>query len=234
MERIEKVIRVNTVEQIPSIDELKETSREMVVRIICTGNLKLKTIEICQKLKKNLVNLYVKQYCISEDIVITKLIKAEEVIGNQLFFQRYAMDYRSLSTELIYELAESLKISIDPQSPITTFNPLKWDERGIGEVGDWSYYMHAIHCGFTNKITGQLVETPLTFGLEFGELDPFFFTRFIKSTPNYQPLLVEIYEDYEDGVQILKIMFKIGKFKKVVSNSGDVFGFVVRDSVKIL
>ena len=49
---------------------------------------------------------------------------------------------------------------------------------------------------------GQLIEVPLVFSLEFGDLDPYFFTKYIKSTSDYKPLPVEIYEDYADGVRI--------------------------------
>ena len=89
------------------------------------------------------------------------------------------------------------------------------------------------HCGFENKKTGQIIEVPLVFGLEFGDLDPYFFTRFIKSTSKYIPLPVEIYEDYADGVRIIEKMIALGKFEKIISNIGNHYGIVVTDREKL-
>ncbi|MBC7388100.1 MAG: hypothetical protein H7329_02720 [Opitutaceae bacterium] len=107
------------------------------------------------------------------------------------------------------------------------------DKRQIGNVGNWKYFIHGFHCGFENNETRQIIEVPLVFGLEFGDLDPYFFTRFIKSTPNYQPLPVDIYVDYADGVRINEKMISLGKFERINSNVGNHYGIVVTDRQKV-
>jgi hypothetical protein len=77
------------------------------------------------------------------------------------------------------------------------------------------------------------MEVPLVFGLEFGDLDPYFFTKFIKSTPSYKPLPVDIFEDYADGVRINEKMISLGKFEKISSNVGNHYGTVVTDRKKV-
>jgi hypothetical protein len=73
----------------------------------------------------------------------------------------------------------------------------------------------------------------LVFGLEFGDLDPYFFTRYIKSTPKYNPMPVEIFEDYADGVQINEKMISLGKFERIGSNVGNHYGVVVADRKEV-
>lgn len=155
----------------------------------------------------------------SEPVIqLIKLITDEEIEANQGFFECCARDYKALATKLIYLVAEKLDITIDPEHLLSTFNKCKFDERKRGEIGEWFYYLHGFHCGFRNIKTGQLVEASLVFGLEFGELDPYFFSKYIKSTPEYRPLQVSIYEDYEDGVRINEKMLALGKFEKISNN----------------
>ena len=124
-------------------------------------------------------------------------------------------------------------MELNKDSPIVTFNELKRDKRQTGKVEDWRYFVHGFHCGFENNNTGQVIEVPLVFGLEFGDLDPYFFTRYIKSTPKYNPLPVDIFEDYADGVRINEKMISLGKFERISSNIGNHYGVVVADRQKV-
>ena len=140
--------------------------------------------------------------------MIVKLITDDEIIMHQAFFVQCAKDYQKLATELIDELADSLKVKIDPKIPLKSFNFLKSQPYDFENMlGIWNYYVHGIHCRFENSLTNQEIEVSLVHGLDFGHLDPCFFVRYIKSTPNYIPMPIDIFNDYEDGVRILK---KIG------------------------
>ncbi|RYE50369.1 MAG: hypothetical protein EOP48_19885 [Sphingobacteriales bacterium] len=163
---------------------------------------------------------------------IEKLITDEEIENNQDFFEQCAKDYRNLSGELIQKLADRHRIRIDPDFPLNSFAELKGKKQG-GQIDGWAYFFHGYHCGFRHKQTGQLIETSFVFGLEFGELDPYFFTKFIKSTPAYQPLPVDIYEDYADGVRINEKMISLGLFETIPSNVPNHSGVVVTDRNKI-
>ncbi len=88
-------------------------------------------------------------------------------------------------------------------------------------------------CAFKNLKTEQYIETPLSYGLEFGELDPYFFSKFINSTNEYKPLPLFIYDDYWDGKRILNKMVELDKFEIINSNFSNETGVVVKDRVKI-
>ena len=99
-------------------------------------------------------------------------------------------------------------------------------------MGEWKYFFHGFHCAFTNNETKQYIEVPLTYGEEYGELDPYFFSKFIKSTLKFHPLPIKIYNDFSDGLRILTVMEKIGKFEKVKSNLKGKEGFILKNRVK--
>ncbi|WKW46900.1 hypothetical protein P3875_02265 [Myroides sp. JBRI-B21084] len=188
---------------------------------------------IGQNLKTELVGFQVGIHTSDPEINIAKLITDKEIEDNQDFFEQCAKDYRQLGEELLFKLVDKLNLNLNREFPMQTFNELKRDARSNGKVEGWNYYVHGFHCGFVNIKTKQEIEVPLVFGEEFGDLDPYFFSKFIKSTPKYKPLPVEIFEDYADGVRINETMLKLGKFEKISSNVGNHYGIVVTDRQKV-
>ncbi|AHM59240.1 hypothetical protein D770_04865 [Flammeovirgaceae bacterium 311] len=169
-----------------------------------------------------------------DEINIVKLITDEEISAHQDFFEQCAKDYRILSQKLITALAKELKVEIKPDYPLETLNPYRGNPcKQSGVVNGWRYFFHGFHCGFINLKTGQSIETPLTFGLEFGVLDPYFFSIYIKSTKEYHPSPIQVYSDFEDGRRILKKMLELGKFEKINSNHRGDTGVVVKDRDRI-
>jgi hypothetical protein len=231
--RITETITITSIDQIPLIETIQKTPREKILSLHFEGAIEQERDYIGNKLKNNLIGFQVRLPHFEPEINICKLITDEEIELNQSFFEHCAKDYRALSERLIVKLAHKLKVKIDPDFPLLSFNPLKTSKKQIGEVEEWKYFLHGYHCGFRNKKSGQLIEVPLVFGLEFGDLDPYFFTKFIKSTKEYHPLPVFIYEDYEDGIQINRKMLSLGIFEKINSNIENHFGIVVKDRKKI-
>ena len=138
-----------------------------------------------------------------------------------------------MGEELLFKLVDKLDLKLNKDFPMETFNELKRDKRQIGKLENWRYFVHGFHCGFENTKTGQIIEVPLVFGLEFGDLDPYFFSKFIKSTPKYRPLPIDIFEDYADGARINEKMISLGKFERISSNVGNHYGIVVTDRQKV-
>lgn len=188
---------------------------------------------IGQNLKIELLGFQVGIDTIEPEINIAKLITDKEIEDNQDFFEQCAKDYRQLGEELLHKLVNKLDLKLNNDFPMQTFNKLKRDGRPNGKVEGWNYCVHGFHCGFVNIKTKQEIEVPLTFGQEFGDLDPYFFSKFIKSTPKYKPLPVDIFEDYEDGAKINERMLSLGKFERISSNVGNHYGIVVADRQKV-
>jgi len=228
-----ELVRIDSPDQIPSIHKIRTYSRDIELRIIFNKPVQERRESIGEYLKKKLPGFLVSVHLVDPIIIIVKLITEEEVMVHQGFFEQCAKDYRDLAQQLIFQLAEQRNISIDPANPNNSFYQLKRTKKSSGAMEQWEYFLHGIHCGFVHKISKQAIEVSLIYGLEFGELDPYFFTQFILSTPAYQPLPVAIYEAFHDGEQINKTMLSLGKFEQIQSIFEDRFGIVVTDRKKI-
>lgn len=233
MNRTTDIIEINSVGQIPSLDTIRLIPRERTIKLVFEKEVQKQRKAIGQNLKTELVGFQVGIHTNEPEINIAKLITDKEIEDNQDFFEQCAKDYRQLGEELLHKLVNKLDLKLNKEFPMQTFNELKRDGRSNGNVEGWRYSVHGFHCGFENNKTGQIIEVPLVFGQEFGDLDPYFFSKFIKSTPKYKPLPVEIFEDYEDGDRINDRMLSLGKFERICSNIGNHYGIVVADRPKI-
>jgi len=230
-----KTIKVcNSLDDIPGFKEIKSLQRGIEWKIVFANKIKSRREKIGNQWKFEHPEFQIAIHSIKPEINIIKLITNEEIEEHQDFFEKCAQDYRNLATQLINEFAENHNLEIEPKNPMNTLcHTDKYGYKPVGQMSEWRYAFHGIHCGLTNNKTGQRIEIPLTYGLEFGQLDPYFFTGFIKSTNEYQPLPIGIYCDYSDGKRILEKMVELGKFEYVNSNWPDKKGIVVTDREKV-
>ena len=228
-----RIIRINKIEQLPNLQEIESIPRGLNLKIIFEGLIKSKRVEIGMNWKIKLPKYSIGIHSNGEEINILKLITDKEIYQYQSFFEECAKEYGILGEKLINQFIRDFKVDSHEGFPLKTLNSYRnTNYEQVGEMDEWRYYFHGFHCGFTHKKTGQNIEVPLTFGEEYGELDPYFFTRFIKSTPKFQPLPIQIYNEYADGRRILEVMLKLGKFEEVNSNIKSEKGIVVKNRVK--
>ncbi len=233
MNRTTDIITINSVGEIPTLETIRSIPRERTIKLVFGKEVQNQREAIGQNLKTELVGFQVGIHTIEPEVNIAKLITDREIEDNQDFFEQCAKDYRQLGEELLSMLVSKLDLKLNKDFPMQTFNELKRDGRSNGKVEGWNYYVHGFHCGFVNIKTKQEIEVPLVFGQEFGDLDPYFFSKFIKSTQKYKPLPVEIFEGYADGVRINERMLSLGKFERISSNVGNHYGIVVADRQKV-
>lgn len=229
----EKRLVVTSLENLPSIQAIKSIKRGVNLKIEFEHKIKSKREEIGEGWKSQLPEFSIGIHTIKDEINILKLITDQEIEQHQLFFEKCAQEYGILGSQLIHRFVREFEVKSHEGFPLRTLNPYRKTqyEQG-GNMGEWKYFFHGFHCAFTHKKTKQYIEVPLTYGDEYGELDPYFFSKFIKSTPKFQPLPIGIYDDFSDGLRILEVMEKIGKFEKIESNLKGRKGFIVKDRVK--
>jgi hypothetical protein len=233
LKRTTEIISINSIREIPSIEEIESMPREKILKIFFNAPVERYRKNFGENLKEELKGFLVEVHAQEPVINIIKLITDKEIENNQSFFEQCAKDYRELGERLILELAEKFEININSECPYYTFLKFYSSENQKGIIGDWKYYFHGFHCGFENTRTKQSVEVPLVFSFDLGDLDPYFFVSFIKSTLKYQPLKINIYEDYSDGKRIITKMVELGKFERIRSVFGNHSGVIVKDRKKI-
>lgn len=233
MNRTTDIIIIKSIDQLPSVDEIKSISRERTLKLAFKGKINEQREQIGQYLKEALSGSQVLIHTVDPELNIVNLITDKEIEDHQDFFEQCAKDYRQLGEQLVFMMLDKLDLKLNNDFPLDTFNELKRDDRQIGKVAEWRYFVHGFHCGFQHIIAGQYIEVPLVFGLEFGDLDPYFFVKFILSSPDYHPLPIPLFEEYADGLRIIEKMVSLGKFEKIHSNIGGHDGTVVTDREKV-
>jgi len=230
----EKIITCEIQSQIPTSRIIESIPRGIELKVVFGDKILPQRDEVVRQWKKDHPDFQIGAHSFEPVVSLLRLIAYTEIDDNQDFFERCAKDYRDLSTELINEFARFFDVEINSEYPLMTLNSSgKHRYKQSGRFKTWNYFFHGIHCAFTNISTGQYIEVPLTYGLEFGVLDPYFFTRYIKSTQAYIPLPVEIFSDYHDGLRILERMIDLGKFEYINSNWPASEGVFVSDRDKI-
>lgn len=228
-----KTIRCRNLSDLPPLDTILSLPRNVKLKVIFEQPLEEQRQKYGEYWKEKLTNFLVGVHTTQSEINVQKLISEEEVKQHQLFFEKCAKEYGRLGEQLIMQFEQEFNIEPHNGFPLETINPSdKSNYSQTGQMDKWRYYLHGIHCAFVHKETSQRIEVPLTFGEEYGALDPYFFVNFIKTTPEFQPVPVPIYNAYHDGQKILEVMTKIGKFEHINSNWKDVDGVIVVDRIK--
>lgn len=216
---IEETIEIRNIDDLPSENIFLNLPRNKYLVLKFLDETDSERKKYGENLKKKFKDFQIGIHTIEPIIGIRKLIADNEIDMFQELFVQYAFDYRELATKLIHGLALKIKVDIQNESPYWAF--LKyWQKKGqSGVFEEWNYFFHGFHCHFIHRKTKQEIEVSLIFGLEFGDLDPYFFTNFIISSHDYKPLPIEIYESYHDGLNIIERMIIIGKFEKINSTT---------------
>lgn len=123
-----------------------------------------------------------------------------------------AAAFRTTARRLCMQLAGALDLS--PDSLIQA--------RGTsGQLDpEWAYQFHGVECCFTSARTGQVVDVRLTFGDEFGVLDPWFFHRFLRTTPRYSSLAADLADGFHDTARALEVLERSGRLTRIDRRSG--------------
>lgn len=231
MEREIVEIYCETHHDIPTIERINELPRFQKMKVLFGHEIEPDRESIGNKWKSELKDFLIGIHMQLPEINISRLISAEEIVDHYDFFERCAKDYGKLAKKLITQLARYLQVEVIPKDPYANIYNLRLSKHTPENrlMDTWKYFLHGHHCRFKNIHTEQQIEVALLFGQDYGVLDPFSFTKYIMSTPDYNPLPVEIYEDFHDGVRILDIMEKIGKFEKVERILGGSYSPIVKD-----
>lgn len=163
----------------------------------------------------------------AERITIMRVISEAVVLANADAIVEAARLFRRIARERIAELAAQFGVRPDAFADgLFRFGLEPGQSSGTLPSG-WKYYFHGLECAFGNPATGQGLDVRLGFGEEFGVLDPYFFARFVASTPELQTVARLFRNDYHDPKRALEILEKRGLFRRVISHTWERVGLAV-------
>ncbi|MGX1829206.1 DUF6896 domain-containing protein [Paenibacillus taichungensis] len=113
-----------------------------------------------------------------------------------------AMDkYKRIAQELIDKLISETSQAHKEEIINGAYYLLSNEEVLNGEEylsGNWHFDVHGEHCMFENAETGQTLEVSLGSKDDVGNMDPYFFYNFLKSTANYEHLIANFENPFGD------------------------------------
>ncbi|KGP79042.1 MULTISPECIES: DUF6896 domain-containing protein [unclassified Paenibacillus] len=113
-----------------------------------------------------------------------------------------AMDtYKRIAQELIDKLISETSQAEKEKIIDGAYYLLSNEEVVNGEEylsGKWHFDVHGEHCMFENAVTGQTLEVSLGSKDDVGNMDPYFFYIFLKSTTNYKHLITYFENPFGD------------------------------------
>lgn len=203
--------------ELPRLEKIKALARDTELQLVFNKDNICIMEEAHHYFIKHLDGFQVIPHSIEPIINIIKPITLEEIIENKDFFLKCAQDYKKLASKLIHELSRYLKINLAPD-PFVALKHLKSSPNKVkGSLNGWNYKIHGFHCGFKHTTSGQEIDVSLINKMNFGALDPFFYSRFIISTVEYHPLPLPIFDTYLEGKLILETLEKSNNLIRIDS-----------------
>jgi hypothetical protein len=143
-------------------------------------------------------------------VTFKKVIAQEDVLANADAIVAAAVQFRRTAADLMDRLSKRLCIPLEAFYSLE-YRPLLsrgwFRDRWIGRLDSrWRYGFHGHQCGFRNASTGQDVEVELGFRGEFGVLDPFFFARFVATTPGLESVAALFKDGFHDPLRALEVL----------------------------
>lgn len=72
---------------------------------------------------------------------------------------------------------------------------------------EWDMFQHGRHCRYENLNTGQWLEVPMEEALTPETIDPYFFSRFIKTTDSFSDIADLIEDEFHDSERVLHVLY---------------------------
>jgi hypothetical protein len=156
-------------------------------------------------------------------VTIKKVIAEAVVLAQADAILAAAEQFRRTATDLMGQLSRKVGIPLESFTGLE-YRPLlsrDWfRSRWKGRVdSDWRYGFHGHQCGFKNRSTGQVVEVEMGFRGEFGVLDPFFFSRFVSTTPGLEKVAALFRDSYHDPLRALVVLERRGRLMRITDRT---------------
>ncbi|BCU79306.1 hypothetical protein [Luteolibacter sp. LG18] len=152
-------------------------------------------------------------------VTIKEVVTRAEVLEIEDYLVKVARNFRRRATRLMRLMAAR------HQAPLEDLFDRRYELQSPSAA--WTLHVHGFHCGFRHRETGQMMEIDLSYGTEFGVLDPMFFHNYLRTSPGlWVPAALR--EPYHDTARAMEILEERGRLVRVMSLGGYVEGLAAR------
>jgi len=154
-------------------------------------------------------------------ITIMQVVSRPELHGLEEELVHAARHFRNTARSLAHRLAEHNRVlAMDLADHFPDLEPFS---------EEWRVDPHGAHICFVNRQTGQTVEVNVWYGDEFGILDPYFFHRYLDTTPGLRSP-PEFINSFQDTARALDYLEERGRLTRLCSFPRPGTGLFAHDS----
>lgn len=159
-------------------------------------------------LQEQLPNYHIFNLRHTPQLWISPAIKTTKILERIDEVHEAAVSFRKDAIRLMQMLGKAYNKNLfNEKREIFEIKKASRANRQRGKVNDdWNFWFHGAECQFENHQTGQIVETVITNGTEYGALDSFFFQRYLLTTPKFQNLGAFFNEDRASMIKALNLL----------------------------
>ncbi len=150
-------------------------------------------------------------------ITVLEVIDERRVLENLPVFLAALADFTATATRPCHALAAAHGV---PAAMLLAHREAI-ERRGRAWLRDWDYGFHGLECEFVNVRTGQVLDVKIGCGEEFGLLDPYFLSGFVRTTPAHRAAADLLADDFHDMARVLDVLTRHGYVHDVRFRSVD-------------
>lgn len=188
---------INGQNQLFTIDEIKglllESNKNRLLFEFESGEI---DDDYRKYLQEQLPNYHVFNLRWMPQIWISPSIETTEILERIEEVYEAAVSFREDAIRLMKMLGKKYGKNVFEVGELSEIRRESWKTERTGNINEeWSFWFHGAECQFENHKTGQIVETVIANGTEYGALDSFFFRRYMLTTAKLKDLGAFFNED---------------------------------------
>lgn len=168
-----------------------------------------------QELTRSFANRYISFKDWHNQFWIKPGLTTSDILNKRESILSAAQLFRTTATILMDKLAKRYNVDFESGKGVAE---LRSNNDHISKITkldhQWKFQFHGYECLLTNEINGQSLDTIFIYRPEFGVLDPYFFLKYINTTPELTDLRTFFNDQYDNVDQTLLTLEAQGEIKR--------------------
>jgi hypothetical protein len=221
---------INGQNQLFTIDEIKilllESTKKQLFFQFESGEV---DEDYRQYLQKELPNYHIFNLRWMPQLWISPAIETSEILERIDEVYEATVSFREDAIRLMQMLGKTYNRNLfNEDRALFKIKEMSRANRQRGKIDEvWNFWFHGAECQFENHKTGQIVETIITNGTEYGALDSFFFGKYLLTTEKFKSLGIFFNQDSASITKALNLLEDAGRLIRI--NNFSQRGIIAKD-----